>query len=315
MKKLLIPLMLLALIVGISNLGLAEYHFYIVSHGGPADPFWGVVIKGAQDAAKVYGVQVTYLGPVVYSLQDFLNYLDSAIAAKPDGIAVTITDATAETVPLDRAIKAGIPVVAINVPDPRPSDKAIPYLCYIGDNEYLAGEKAAEYTFSLFKPKSAVIAIHEVTNQGLEMRAAGIEEVAKQDGVPIQKLNITETPSQAETILSAYLRSHPDTQMIFTLGPLGTLPAVDVVKQMGLEGKVKIGGFDLTDQMLDWIKNGQVLYTIDQQQYLQGYLAVEFLYFYVKHDLIPTGQVLTGPFVIDSSNVAGVIQSVKEGYR
>ncbi|HEM56115.1 MAG TPA: sugar ABC transporter substrate-binding protein, partial [Thermodesulfobium narugense] len=92
-------------------------------------------------------------------------------------------------------------------------------------------------------------------------------------------------------------------------------PAVQVVQKMGLNGKVKIGGFDLTDQILGWIKDGTVLYTIDQQQYLQGYLPVEFMYFYLKHDLIPIGSVLTGPFVINRSNVDKVEQSIKDGFR
>ncbi len=286
MKKFWVPLLVLTLVLGISNIGLAGYHFYFVSHGGPSDPFWVTVIKGAQDAAQQYGVQVTYLAPTVYSLNTFLNDLDNAIAAKPDGLIVTMTDATAETAPLDRAIAEGIPVIAVNVPDPRPASKAVPYLLYIGDSEYLAGQTAARYVLSVFKPTRAVIAIHEITNQGLLMRESGIENVLREYNIPVSVLNTTTNPVTAESVLEAYLRKYPDTDMIFTLGPLGTIPAVNVVQKMGLENKVKVGGFDLTQQLLDWIKEGKVLYTIDQQQYLQGYLPVEFLYFYLKHDLI-----------------------------
>ena len=307
--------LLLVVILGISSMGLAEYHFYFVSHGGPSDPFWVTVIKGAKNAAQQYGVKVTYLAPTVYSLNTFLNDLDNAIASKPDGLIVTMIDATAETAPLDRAIAEGIPVIAVNVPDPRPAPKAVHYLLYIGDSEYLAGQRAAQYVLSVFKPTRAVIANHEITNEGLLLRTAGIENILSKYHIPVSVLNITTNPIKAESVLEAYLRRYPNTDMIFTLGPLGTVPAVHVVQKMGLENKVKVGGFDLTEQLLNWIKEGKVLYTIDQQQYLQGYLAVEFMYFYLKHDLIPIGKVLTGPFVVTKANVQKVEQSVKDGFR
>lgn len=314
MRKFLLP-MVLVLILGLSVLGFSEYHIYFVSHGGPSDPFWVTVIKGANDAAQQFGVKLTYVSPTVYSLNTFLNDLDSAISAKPDGLIVTMIDATAETAPLDKAIAEGIPVIAVNVPDPRPAPKAVPYLLYIGDSEYLAGQTAARYALSQFKITGAVIANHEISNEGLLLRTSGIESVLKPLNIPFSVLNITPNPLRAESILEAYLRSHPNTNMIFTLGPLGTVPAVATVKKMGLESKVKVGGFDLTEQLLQWIKNGTLLYTIDQQQYLQGYLSVESMYFYLKHDLIPVGKILTGPFVINKKNVAKVEQSVKDGFR
>ncbi len=56
MKKL-----LLMTLVIVSSLAL-PYTFYLVSHGGPADPFWGVVMKGLKDAGRDFGVNVVYLG-------------------------------------------------------------------------------------------------------------------------------------------------------------------------------------------------------------------------------------------------------------
>lgn len=311
MKKLLVLLLVLLSV----SLVFSEFNFYLVSHGGPADPFWAVVMKGMNDAAEKYGVNATYLGPVKYSIQTFVNNLNAAIAAKPDGIIVTITDVNAVEEPLKRAIAAGIPVIAINVPDPRTGLDKIPYLAYIGNNEYLGGYNGAQYVLSQFKPKRAVIAIHEVGHAGLEMRAKGIIDVLSNEGIPVEKLNITVDPAKGVAVLEGYLRRHPDTDMIFTLGPIGTLPAVTVVESMGLEGKVKVSGFDLTEEMLEWIREGKVLYTVDQQQYLQGYLAIEFLYFYKKYGLCPVGDVLTGPFIITKENLEPVVESVKKGYR
>ncbi len=306
-------LLVALLLVGI--LALPQYTFYLVSHGGPADPFWGVVMKGLKDAGKDFGVNVVYLGPEKFSLKEFIDLVNSAIAKKPDGLIVTITNPVALDEPLRKAIKMGIPVVAINVPDTRPYEERIPYLVYVGMDEYLAGVYAARRMLQEGPIKRAVIAIHEPGHVGLEMRAKGIMDVLKPKGIPVEKIDITTDPTKALVLMRAYLMKHPDTDAIFTLGPLGAHPAIQLVEEQGLVGKVKIGAIDLTTKIIDAIKKGEVVFTIDQQQYLQGYLPVLFLKMYLDHGLIPQDKVLTGPFVVDKSNVDKVEKSVKEGYR
>ncbi len=291
------------------------YTFYVVSHGGPADPFWGVVMKGVQDAAQKFGVNAIYLGPEKFSLKEFIDLVNSAIARKPDGLVVTITNPIALDEPLRQAIKAGIPVIAINVPDDRPVEQKIPYLCYVGMNEYLAGVYAARRMLQEFTPKRAVVAIHEPGHVGLEARAKGIADVLGQKKIPVEKLDITTDPVKALTLLKSYLMKYPDTDAIFTLGPLGAHPAIQLVEEEKLVGKVKIGAIDLTTRITEAIKKGVVVFTIDQQQYLQGYLPIVFLYMYKSYGLIPLEDVLTGPLIVDKSNVAIVEETVKLGYR
>jgi len=311
MRKLLVLLAMVALV----TLTFGTYTFYVVSHGGPADPFWGVVMKGMKDAAEKYNVEAVYLGPEKFSIKEFIDLLESAIARKPDGLVVTITNPVALDEPLRKAIKMGIPVVAINVPDSRPADEAIPYLCYVGMDEYLAGVYAARRMLQEFTPGRAVIAIHEPGHAGLEARAKGIMDTLKPKGIPVEKLDITTDPTKALTLMKSYLIKHPDTDAIFTLGPLGAHPAIQLVEEEGLVGKVKIGAIDLTTKITDAIKKGEVLFTVDQQQYLQGYLPVVFLYLYNEYGLIPHEKVLTGPSIVDKSNVDIVEKTVQMGYR
>ncbi|HDG62314.1 MAG TPA: sugar ABC transporter substrate-binding protein [Thermotoga sp.] len=305
----------LVILLIVAILGFSKYTFYLVSHGGPADPFWGVVMKGMKDAAEKYGVEAIYLGPEKYSLKEFIDLVNSAIARKPDGLIVTITNPVALDEPLRKAIKMGIPVVAINVPDTRPPEEAIPYLVYVGMDEYLAGVYAARRMLQEFTPKRAVVAIHEPGHAGLEARAKGIIDVLSKKNIPVEKLDITTDPTKALTIMKSYLMKHPDTDAIFTLGPLGAHPAIQLVEEEGLVGKVKIGAIDLTTKITDAIKKGIVVFTIDQQQYLQGYLPVIFLYLYKEYGLIPHEKVLTGPSIVDKSNVEIVEKTVKMGYR
>jgi len=313
--------LLLALLMSLVGSGLAaEYTFYVVSHGGPGDPFWGVVMKGMQDAADLLSkgtgdtIKATYLGPAVYSVTELVNMLNSAIAARPQGVVCTITDPAALDEPLRRAISLGIPVIAINVPDPRPAGERIPYLFYVGGDEYLSGIKAAERMLAVKKPARAVVFIHEVGHVGLELRAKGFIEVMSAAGVPAEKLAIGIDPTQAVDIIRGYFAKYPDTDAIFTLGPLGTLPTVTFLKEQGLAGKVMLGCFDLDEVTLKAIKDGVALFTVTQQQYLQGYLPIVWLYLYNKYGFLPANDILTGPGFVDSSNVEKVEQLIKQGY-
>lgn len=313
--KILLVVLLLGIFITSFAFAEKQLTFYVVSHGGPGDPFWGVVMKGMNDAAKRFGVKATYLGPEKFSIKKLIDMLDSAIASKPDGIAVTITNAAALDDPLRRAIKMGIPVIAINVPDMRPIDQQIPYLCYVGADEYQGGVMAGLRMLREFTPKRAMIAIHEPGHIGLEMRAKGIKDILSKKGIPVEKVDVTPDLAKAYGIMEAYLTLYPDTDAIFTLGPLGTQPALKLIEDKGLVGKVKVSGWDLTPGMVEAIKKGELVFTIEQQQYLQGYLPIVYLYLYNKYGLIPHGMVLTGPSIVDKSNVTVVEKTVKAGYR
>lgn len=289
--------------------------FYSVTHGPPGDPFWAIYRKGLEDASADFGVRIEDLAPEEFSVEEVANQLESAIAAEPDGLIVTITDAKALEDPLNNAIDQGIPVIAINVPDFRPPNQRIPYLFYVGGDEELGGRAAAERVLEEKTPQRAVCAIHAVGHVGLEARCKGFTDVMRGQGVEVDKLPIGEDPTQAAEQLRSYFESHQDTDALFTLGPVGMTPAVKVLQEEGLEGSVTHATFDLTTDTIDAIKAGTIVSTIDQQQYLQGYLPPMYLKEYVEHSFLPANDVLTGPYVVDSSNVADVEQTVEEGYR
>lgn len=285
-----------------------EFTFYYISHGGPADPWWAPVIKGAEIAGKLLGVKVVYQGPTKFSIKWLVDALESAAAAKPDGIIITITDYKALDEPLRRVIKQGIPVIAVNVPDPRSSDQRIPYMSYVGQDEYQAGYQLAKFTIKWFeehlgrKPEMAVIGIHEVGHVGLEMRAKGIQDAFREAGLEIpEKLDITTDITKAYEILKSYLSAHPDVEVIFTLGPLGAHPAMKLINDLNLKGKVYVSTVDVDDKILKGIEDGIVIAAVSQQPFAQGFLPVVFMYLYVKYGIKPPEHVPTGPTVIDKS--------------
>lgn len=267
------------------------------------------ITKGTDDT-----INAIYAGPAKYSVEELVNMLNSAIATKPDGIAVTITDPAAVDEPLRKAIAQGIPVIAINVPDPRPEGEKIPYLFYVGGDEYLSGKKAAQRILDVRKPKRAVVTIHEIGHIGLEYRAKGFIEVMTANGVPAEKLATYLDPTQAIEILKGYFSKHPDTDAIFSLGSIDSAYVITFLEEQGLEKKVLHGAFDVSDEVVHSIKAGTTLFTISQQQYLQGYLPVHFLYLLNKYNFLPANDVLTGPGFIDASNVASVEKLVEQKF-
>ncbi|MDZ4158365.1 MAG: substrate-binding domain-containing protein, partial [Anaerolineaceae bacterium] len=102
------------------------------------DSFWCTVENGITDAAKDMGIEVTILGPEKFDLEKTASLIDQAIAAKPDGIGLTVSDPVLFKDPINRAINAGIPVLAYNAGS-GPLVDGIPYLTYLGMDEYQGG--------------------------------------------------------------------------------------------------------------------------------------------------------------------------------
>ena len=289
---------------------------YSIVHGTLSDPFWAVYRKGLQDAASAYGVELRALGTEVHSVQGEVDLFNSSLAAKPAGIITTIPDAAAFQEPLERARTAGIPVIAINVTDTRPKPERDPYLFYIGGDEYLGGQEAAQKVLSVKKPAEAACWIHEPGHTGLEARAKGWTDEMQKAGIKSDTLTFrANNPTEAAAALKGFLTSHPNVDALFAVGPPPASVALEVLNELGKSEKVSLISFDLTQEQVDAIQNGSLLGTIEQQQYLQGYLGIEFMKLYLDHGFVPGGSVLTGPNLVDKANVATVKAQVEAGFR
>jgi ABC-type sugar transport system substrate-binding protein len=118
--------------------------YYSVTHGESGNVFWAIYRNGIRDGQKVYGVTVKDLPLEQFAVAGYVDLLNQAIAAKPDGIFCSILDQNAVDEPLRRAIEDGIPVIAVNVPDTREGEQRIPYLFYVGGDEEAGGRLTAQ---------------------------------------------------------------------------------------------------------------------------------------------------------------------------
>jgi simple sugar transport system substrate-binding protein len=288
---------------------------YSVTHGPPGDAYWAVYRKGIEDGADAAEVKLKDVGPDKFSVQKVVDLLESAIASRPDVLVAAITDFKALDRPLRGAIERGIPVIAVDTPDPRPDSERIPYLFYIGGDEELGGHVAAQALLAEQKPSRAVCAIHEVGNVALEQRCRGYGDELESAGAAVDKLPLAAgDPTRSSEILRGYFESHSDAGAILTLGPDGATPAIQVIKDQGLGDKVTHQTFDLSKEQLQALKDDEIFSTISTQQYLMGYLAVVLAAQHSEHGFNLADTVATGSFLISKSNLGKAEEEVEKGY-
>jgi simple sugar transport system substrate-binding protein len=300
-----------------SNTGIAQrsdLHFFVITHGQASDPFWSVVKKGVDQGAKDMGVKVQYEAPNTFDMVAMSHLIDSAVATKPNGLVVSIPDAKALSSSISRATAAGIPVISIN----SGSDVAqkLGVLVHVGQTEYEAGLGGGE-KLAAAGVKHALCINQEVGNAALDARCKGVTDAMSKAGGKVEVLPVNlNNPTQSEQTISAALTSKSDVDGIMALGPTGATPALKALKDVNKVGQVKLATFDLSPDVLQAIQQGNVLFAIDQQQYLQGYLPIVLLTLYRTNLNTIANQVLmTGPGYVTKDNAAKVIQLSQQGTR
>lgn len=297
--------------------GEGSLTFYSVTHGETGNVFWGIYRNGLRDAQKAFGVEVKDLPLEKFEVAGYVDLLETAIADKPDGIICTILDQAAVDEPLRRAIDSGIPVVAVNVPDTRPLDERIPYLFYVGGDEEAGGRLTAQRQLAEGGVKHGACIIHEPGHTGLEARCRGYTDELTKQGAAVDKLPSSKDPTAATEQIKGFLTDNEDIDAIFGVGPQPATFALQALEDLERKGEVKVSAYDLDESLITEIKAGNVVSTIDQQQFLQSYEPVNWLKLHVEHGFVlaPGVDLLTGPALVDSSNVDLVAEGVEAGYR
>jgi simple sugar transport system substrate-binding protein len=299
-----------------SNPARANLKFYVITHGQASDPFWSVVKKGVDQAAKDMGVTAIYEAPssTTFDVVAMSHLIDTAVAAHPAGLVVSIPDPTGLGPSIKAAVAAGIPVISIN----SGSDvaKSLGVLVHVGQTEEQAGIGGGQ-KMGAAGVKHALCVNQEVGNAALALRCKGFKEGLAQTGGTITEVGVNlASPTQTQQTIEAALQHDPTIDGILTLGPTGATPALKALQDLNKIGKIKLATFDLSSDVLNAIKAGNMLFAIDQQQYLQGYLPIVLLTLYKTNLNTIANEILqTGPGFVTSDNVSQVIQLTAQGTR
>jgi simple sugar transport system substrate-binding protein len=280
----------------------------MVTHAGPGQTFWDIVRKGAEAAAAKDNVTLKYSSDPTSGNQ--ANLIQSAIDAKVDGIAVTLPDPPALEPAVKKAVAAGIPVVALNAGIT--AYQASGALAYFGSDETVAGQAAGKKAGDE-GAKHVLCVIHAQGQVQLEARCDGAKSTFTRSFDKIY-VNYADMPSVRSTI-GAKLKQDPSIDFVVTLDASIGLTAIDAVSDGG--SKARVGTFDFNPQIPAKIKAGQFAFAIDQQPWLQGYEAIDSLWLYKANGNVLGGgkPTLTGPYVVDKSNVDFVAKFAAAGTR
>ncbi len=280
----------------------------LITHQAPGDTFWDLVRRGAEAAAAKDNVDLQYAHDPNAAAQ--ANLVRSAVSGKVAGIAVTLADPAAMGPAVQAAVAAGIPLVALN--SGISAWKSLGVMEYFGQDETIAGRAAGE-RFTHDGAHDALCVIHEPGNVGLEARCDGL---AAAFAGKTQKLYVDSVdPTTIKAAVIARLQQDFGIDRILTLGAPMALAAREAVAEAN--SYARVATFDTNARVVDAIKNGMIEWAIDQQPYLQGYLAVDSLYLYFTNkNVIGGGQpTLTGPSFVDETNINSVAGLAEAGTR
>lgn len=284
-----------------------EMKVAMVTHATPGDTFWDTIRKGAEEASAKDNVDFLYASDPEGGRQAQLvqQYIDQGV----DGIAVTLAKPDAMRDVLQKAEEAGIPVVSFNAGENEFQDLGA--FAHFGSNEQLAGQTAGE-RLQEEGIQHPICVIQEQGHVGLEARCAGVKEVLPETEILyVQGTDMTQVASTA----TAKLQTSAEADAIIGLGAPFTMTLIDAKERAGSD--VTVASFDMNGDLAQAIVDGDVLFTIDQQPWLQGYLSVDSLWQNHRGAFkIGGGQpTLTGPAVVDSSNAEDVLEYANEGIR
>ncbi|HLR84265.1 MAG TPA: sugar ABC transporter substrate-binding protein [Nocardioidaceae bacterium] len=280
----------------------------VVTHGAPNDAFWSVVKSGADRAGEDLGVDVEYNSDPDVTKQAEL--VDAAVAEDVDGVVVSMANPDGLEKSVKAAIDAGVPVITIN--SGIQESKQFGAITHVGQSETIAGEAAGE-KFNELGAKKLICVIHEAGNTGLEQRCAGAQ---KTFNGAMQNLQVDGADtSKAKNQIQSAVQADDSIDGVLALNAQVALGAVQAVD--GANGNVQIGTFDLSEDLIEQIQDGNVAFAVDQQPYTQGYLGVQFLYLYaINGNEIGGGKpVYSGPALVTEENADEVLEYAKNGTR
>ena len=291
----------------------SDIRIVVVSHGQASDPFWSVVKNGVDQAAADMGVTVEYQAPQTFDMVAMSQLIDAAVATNPNGLVVSIPDADALGDAIRAAVDAGIPVISMN----SGSDvaKELGILIHVGQTEYEAGFGGGE-RMAAAGVTNALCVNQEVGNVALDLRCQGFADALAEAGgsVEVIAVDLADPIDSQQRIDAAITANNPDG--VLTLGPTGAAPALAALEDSGQLGQIQLATFDLSPEVLEAVRDGNMLFAIDQQQYIQGYLPVVLLTLLNTNlNTIANDVLMTGPGFVTQDTAAQVIELSAAGTR
>jgi simple sugar transport system substrate-binding protein len=279
--------------------------------GVPGDPYYTVIKNGASQAEKDMGVSVDYKETAQYDFQEQVRLIRAAIARKPDGLVVSEESPEVLDRPVKEAVDAGIPVIIAAAGED--SVEKTGALGFVGQNEFEVGFKAGEQLREAGVQRVACLN-PAVGTPNLDARCNGLEKVFGGGNVEVVAIDQTDATAAKNRVKAVLQRGEVDGLLALAAATVAE-PALAAVKEAGAGADVTLATIDLSPGVLRAVRDGDLLFASDQQQFLAGYLPVVMLTLYKEYGIRPPAFVPTGPSYVTEETAAEVIELSKKGIR
>jgi len=286
-------------------------HFVFITTCVEED-FFKPVKKGMFDAAALMGVNCSFIGTKDVDVKAQAELVQEAVEKGADGIALNIIDSSLFDVVVKNAMDMGIPVVAFNSDDSKTPNARLSSVC---QNFFKAGQLFGEKILECIHENSVVLAtIHSVGISALDDRLRGIKDVLKRKNITCKVVITGIKADSASLVVTDALKANPEIRTVLCTGLADTEGTGMAIENNFSDQNIIAAGFDLSSLIVRYIRNGQLIFTVDQQPYMQGFYPVIQIAQYVRYGIIPSSNEIGSSFVT-KDNIERVVELIAKGYR
>ncbi len=270
------------------------------------NPFWVYMKDGADKVAAKYGATVESLAPIrAYNVEDQIKIMEDLVQKKEDAIVLVAADSAGIVPGVEAANKAGIPVIASNT---RVSGGKL--VTFVGYDNVEAMYTVAKYTLQSLNGKGNVVLLEGTpgTQTGAD-RTKGMKKAVAEfpDIKVLSEENADFQRAKGMSTMENLLQRFPQIDAVICGNDEIALGAIEAISAAGLEGKIKVSGFDGSKDAYMAIIQGRIFATLDQNPWAQSgngvEAAINFLNGQTVPDFVPVDFRL-----VTKDNVAAVAQ-------
>lgn len=261
--------------------------------------------QGAEETAAKMDVDLTIqVAEKEDSTEQLVGLVENMIAKKVDAIIVTPNDSIAFIPAFQKAQKAGIPIIDLDVRlDAKAAEKAGLKFNYVGVDNFLGGYLAAKNLVQALEGQGNVAMLEGIpgVDNGEQRKAGALKAFSEAPGIKIvaSQSAYWET-EQALNVTSNILTANPDIKGIFAANDNMAIGAVTAVENANLAGKVLVTGYDGIPLAIEYVKQGKLQNTIDQLPKKQVATAIEYALKQINKEEIPE-VFYVDPVVVDKA--------------
>jgi len=274
------------------------------------NPFWNMMIEGAQQAAKDLGLEIKGLAPIKpNNVEEQIRMMEDAITAKMDAIVVVPSDSKGIVPGIEKANRANIPVFTSNT-------RAFggKFIGFAGAPNEEAAYLVAKTFLETLGGKGNVIILEGVPGAQTAIdRKAGVDRAIKE--FPNVKVLASQTAKfsrvEGMRVMENLLQQFPKVDAVISCNDemaLGAIEAIDAAKRMK---DIKVAGFDGNNDAFKSISEGRLMVTGAQRPDAQAYWSVLATYMYLEGYPVPREVFVPCP-VVDKGNVGEYLKRIKK---